>query len=53
MFMIDGKSIQYNTIQYNTGNNCLTSNIVYEAQISTNTNEEHKKYLCAAEISFK
>ena len=25
----------------------------YEAQISTNTNDEHKKLLCAAEISFK
>ena len=44
---------KYNTIQYNTGNNCLTSNIVYEAQISTNTNKEHKKYLCTAETSFK
>ena len=33
-------------------NKCLTSNIIYEAQITNNTNHEHKKYLGAAETSF-
>ena len=33
-------------------NKCLTPNIIYEAQIS-NTNDEHKKFLGAAETSFK
>ena len=32
---------------------CLTPNIIYEAQITNNTNNEHKKYLGAAETSFK
>ena len=35
------------------GNKCLTSNIISEAQITNNTNDEHKKYLGAAETSFK
>ena len=34
-------------------NKCLTPNIIYKAQISNNTNDEHKKYLGAAETSFK
>ena len=34
-------------------NKCLTPNIIYEAKISNNTNDEHKKYLGAAETSFK
>ena len=34
-------------------NKCITSNIIYESQITSNTNEEHKKYLTAAETSFK
>ena len=34
-------------------NKCLTPNIIYEAQISNNTNDEHRKYLGAAETSFK
>ena len=33
-------------------NKCLKPNIIYEAQISNNTNDEHKKYLGAAETSF-
>ena len=32
---------------------CLKPNTIYEAQISNNTNYEHKKYLGAAETSFK
>ena len=31
----------------------LTPNIIYEAQISNNTNNEHKRYLGAAKTSFK
>ena len=34
-------------------NKCLTPNIIYEAQITNNTNDERKKYLGAAETSFK
>ena len=34
-------------------NKCLTPNIHYEAQISNNANNEHKKYLGAAETSFR
>ena len=34
-------------------NKRLTPNIIYEAQISNNTNDEHRKYLGAAETSFK
>ena len=34
-------------------NKCLTPNTIYESQISNNTNDEHKKYLGAAETSFK
>ena len=34
-------------------NKCLTPNIIYEAQISSNTNDEHKTYLGTAETSFK
>ena len=34
-------------------NKSLTPNIIYDAQITSKTNEEHKKYLGAAEISFK
>ena len=34
-------------------NKCFTPNIIYEAQISNNTNDERKKYLGAAETSFK
>ena len=34
-------------------NKCLTSNISYEAQITSNTSNGHKKYLGAAETSFK
>ena len=32
---------------------CLKPNTIYEAQISNNANYEHKKYLGAAETSFK
>ena len=35
------------------GNKCLTLNNICEAQISNNTNDELKKYLGAAETSFK
>ena len=38
---------------YPLNNKCLTPNIIYEAKISNNTNDEHKKYLGAAETSFK
>ena len=38
---------------YPLDNKCLTPNIIYEAQITNNTNDEHKKYLGAAETSFK
>ena len=31
----------------------LTPNIIYKAHISNNTNDEHKKYVGAAETSFK
>ena len=34
-------------------NKWVTPNIIYEAEISSNTNDEHKKYLAAAETSFK
>ena len=34
-------------------NKCLMPNIIYEAQITNNTNEEHKKYLGSAETSIK
>ena len=34
-------------------NKCLTPNIIYEAQITNNTNDEHKKYLGVAATSFK
>ena len=34
-------------------NKYLMPNIIYEAQISNNTNDEHKKYVGAAETSFK
>ena len=34
-------------------NKCLMPNIIYEAQITNNTNDEHKKYPGAAETSFK
>ena len=34
-------------------NKCLTPNIIYESQITNNTNDEHKKYLGAVETSFK
>ena len=34
-------------------NKCRTPNIIYEAQISNNTNYEHKKHLGATETSFK
>ena len=34
-------------------NKCLTPNIIYEVQISNNTNYEHKKHLGAAETSFR
>ena len=34
-------------------NKCLTSNIICEAQITNNTNDEHKKYLGVAATSFK
>ena len=33
--------------------NWLTPNIIYEASISSNTNDKHKKYLGVAETSFK
>ena len=36
-----------------SANKCLTPNIFYEAEISSNTNDEHKKYRGAAETSFK
>ena len=32
---------------------CLTPNMIYKAQITSNTNDEHKKYLGAADTSFK
>ena len=35
------------------GNKCLMPNIIYEAQIFNNTNDEYKKYLGAVETSFK
>ena len=34
-------------------NKCLTPNIIYETQITNNTNDEHKKYLGASETSLK
>ena len=34
-------------------NKCLTPNIIHEAQITNNTNNEHKKYLRAAETPSK
>ena len=34
-------------------NKCLMPNIIYEVQISSNTKDEHKKYLGAAKTSFK
>ena len=34
-------------------NKCLTLNIIYKAQITNNTNDELKKYLGAAETSFR
>ena len=34
-------------------NKSLTPNIIYETQITKNTNDEHTKYLGAAETSFK
>ena len=34
-------------------NKCLMLNIIYEAQITNNTNDEHTKYLGAAKTSFK
>ena len=34
-------------------NNCLTPNIIYEAQIANNINDKHKMYLCAAKTSSK
>ena len=33
------------------GNKCLTSNIVYEAKVSSKTNNECKRYLGASETS--
>ena len=38
---------------YPLDNKCLTPNIIHEAQVTNNTNNEHKKYLCGAETSFK
>ena len=37
---------------YPLDNKCLMPNIIYEAQITNNINNEHKKYLGAAETSF-
>ena len=34
-------------------NKCLTPNIVYEAQITNNTNDDQKRYLGASETPFK
>ena len=34
-------------------NKCLTSNIIYEAQITSNTNDEHKEYLGITKTSLK
>ena len=34
-------------------NKSLTPNIIYEAQITNNTNDDHKKYLGGAESSLK
>ena len=34
-------------------NKYLTLNVIYEAQITNNANDEHKKYLGAPETSFK
>ena len=34
-------------------NKCVTSNIIYKAQISNNTKNKHKKYLGVAESSSK
>ena len=34
-------------------NKYLTSKIIYEAQITSNTNDEYKKNLSAPETSFK
>ena len=34
-------------------NKCLTPNIVYEAQITNNTNVDQKRYLGASETPFK
>ena len=34
-------------------NKYLTLNVIYEAQITNNANDEHKKYLGASETSFK
>ena len=34
-------------------NKCLRPNIIYEAQITNTTNDEHKKYLGPTETSFK
>ena len=34
-------------------NKCLTPNMIYLAQTTNNTNEEHKRHLGGAETSFK
>ena len=38
---------------YPLDNKCLTLNVIYDAQITNNANDEHKKYLGASETSFK
>ena len=40
-------------ISYRLDNKCFTPNISYEAQITNKTNNGRKKYLTAAETSFK
>ena len=34
-------------------NKCLTPNIIYEVQITNNTNDDQKRYLGASETPFK
>ena len=34
-------------------NNCVTLNTVYEAQITSITNDQRKRYLCVSETPFK
>ena len=42
-----------NKTDYPLNNKCLTPNIVYDAQITNNTNDDQKRYLGASETPFK